>query len=187
MKILTHLATGAAAVACLSLASPGISQAATARPTSTSPTTTAAVTSATTTPACANRDLLVSFRYQDAGAGSAYGRIRIKNVSGHPCHTGGYGGVSYVGNGDGTQIGHAAIRESGTVRSFVLKPGNHLVSELRMQNREVYSRSECRPKKVDGFRIYVPNAVKSQFVAYRTSGCRVKKVHLLHQQPYRRP
>lgn len=175
MKTLTRLAAVTASLACLSLASPGISQAATA------PQATAG------TPACTNHDLSASFRYHDAAAGSAYGRIRIRNVSGHACHTGGYGGVSYVGDGDGTQIGHAAVRDAGKVRSFVLKPHQRLVSELRMVNHEVYDRSECRPKKVDGFRIYVPNAYKPQFVAYRTVGCRTKRVHLLHQQPYRRP
>lgn len=182
MKLLTRLTTATAALACLTLATPALGSTASAE-------TAAAARSSSSAavPACHNRDLKVSFKYTGSAAGHAYGKIRIRNVSGHKCRTGGYGGVSYVGHGNGTQIGHAAIRDGGKARSFVLKPGKRLVSRLTMTNAQNYDRSECRPTKVDGLRVYVPNAYKSQYVAYRTVGCAKKKAHLLYQLPYRRP
>ncbi|WP_067432930.1 DUF4232 domain-containing protein [Nocardioides jensenii] len=185
MKLLTRMAATAAALSCLALAAPGqlvgASAAASSSPITT-PTGRAAI------PACTNASLHADYRYSDSAAGSVYGKIRITNVSRHACHTGGYGGVSYVGDGDGTQIGHAAIRVNrAAVRSYVLRPGQRLVSTLQMARAGNYSTSTCRPARVDGFRVYVPNAYRSQFVAHRTIGCRNTAVHLLWQRPYHRP
>lgn len=138
-------------------------------------------------PWCRNADLRVGYHLLGAAAGSAYGRIRIVNVSGHTCRIGGYGGVSYVGHGDGTQIGAAADREPGRVRVFALAPGQRLVSRVREVNAGNFSAKRCQPRHVDGFRVYVPDARKSQFVAHPTTGCKNAKVHLLSHRPYRRP
>lgn len=173
MRILTGTAAAGVALACLALAVPGL------------PMSPAAA--GTTTPACTNSDLRVTQRYDGAGAGHAYARIRITNVARHACHTGGYGGISYVGGGNGTQIGHSAIREPGTVRTYVLQPGQRLVSELDRVNAQNYDRSTCRPVRVDGLRVYVPNSFTSQYVPLKTLGCRDARVHLLFQRPYRRP
>ena len=62
------------------------------------------------TPACTNADLHASYRGGDGAAGTVFGRIVLRNTSDHACHTGGYGGISYVGHGDGTQIGAPARR-----------------------------------------------------------------------------
>ncbi|KRF16288.1 DUF4232 domain-containing protein [Nocardioides sp. Soil796] len=180
MKIMIRAAAAAAALSCLALTAP--TQAA---PTQAAP---APAASSQTTPACTNADLHVDYRYSDSGAGSSYGWIRVTNVSRHACRTGGYGGVSYVGDGDGTQIGHAAIRVNrAAVRQYVVRPGQRLVSSLQMVRAGNYSKSTCRPARVDGFRVYVPNAYRSQFVAHRTTGCRNTAVHLLWQRPYHRP
>ena len=138
-------------------------------------------------PACSNADLKVSYRHTDDATGHRFGVIRIKNVSGHACRTGGYGGVSYVGHGDGTQIGAAADREDGTVRSYVVQPGRRLVSPISETRAGNFPRHRCRPAHVDGFRVYVPNATESQFVVHPTRGCRNVAVHLLSHQPYQRP
>lgn len=138
-------------------------------------------------PACTNADLAVSYRHTDDGAGHRYGLIRVRNISGRACRTGGYGGVSYVGDGNGTQIGAAADREPGTVRSYVLRPGKRLVSPISEAHAGNYPRRRCRPAHVDGFRVYVPNATVSQYVAHPTTGCRNHRVHLLSHRPYRRP
>src|SRR5262245_11186683 len=87
--------------------------------------------SAASTPACGNADLTASYRHSDDGAGHRFGWIVLKNTSGHACHTGGYGGVSYVGDGNGTQIGHAAVRQdAAAVKTFVLKAGARLRSPI---------------------------------------------------------
>lgn len=171
MNLLTRIAATAATLTCLSVTAPGLSQAQTSA----------------ATPACQNADLKVSAKYAGSGAGHEFVKLRIQNVSGHRCHTGGYGGVSFVGGGNGTQIGHAAIREAARWRSLVIKPDKRLVSLVDLTRAGAYDGSTCRPAKVDGFRVYVPNATKSQYVAHRYVGCRNAKVHLIHQRPYRRP
>lgn len=175
MKLLTSAAAATAAIACLALTVPG-------------PANAGGSTADTPIPACANSNLKVTQKYDGSGAGHRFAKIRIKNISDHACRTGGYGGVSYVGDGDGTQIGHAAIRErKAAARSFILRPGRRLVSNLDMVNAEIYSNRRCHRADVDGLRVYVPNATESQFVPLPTVGCRRAKVHLLFQQPYHRP
>jgi hypothetical protein len=143
---------------------------------------------AATTPACGNADLSASYRHSDDGAGHRFGWIVLTNTSGHACHTGGYGGVSYVGHGDGTQIGAPAVRRAvAAVRTFVVKPGGRLRSPLDEVRADNFGTQKCRPTHVDGFRVYVPNATKSQFVPHVTTGCRNPQVHLVFQKPYRRP
>jgi hypothetical protein len=139
------------------------------------------------TPACTNANLRASFHHTDSGAGHRFGRLVLTNVANHACHTGGYGGLSYVGDGNGTQIGAAADRTPGTVRTIVLQPGQRVISEVDEVNASNFSASTCHPAAVDGFRVYVPNATKSQFVVHPTTGCRNAAVHLISHKPYRRP
>jgi hypothetical protein len=143
---------------------------------------------AATTPACTNVDLTASYHHSDAGAGHSYGWIVLRNTSGHACHTGGYGGVSYVGDGNGTQIGAPAVRIDATaVASYVVAPGQRLRSPLDEVNARNFPKKRCHPAHVDGFRIYVPNATKSQFVVHPHVGCRNPHVKLMFQKPLRRP
>jgi hypothetical protein len=146
-----------------------------------------AVPAAATTPACTNSDLTASYRHHDDGMGHRYGWIVLRNTSGHACHTGGYGGISYVGDGNGTQIGAAAARVPGKVATYVLKPGQRLRSALDEVTALNYPRKRCRPAHVDGFRVYVPNATLSQYVVHPTTGCRNRHIELLWHKPYRRP
>ncbi|WP_243056426.1 DUF4232 domain-containing protein [Nocardioides sp. SR21] len=137
--------------------------------------------------ACTNAELVASYRSSDAGMSHEYGRIVLKNVSDHACRTGGYGGLSYVGGGDGTQVGAAADRVPGHVRSVVVGPGEKVVSAVSETDAGAYPRRECRPEAVDGFRVYLPNETRSQFVAHPTTGCRNRHVHLITHKPYRMP
>lgn len=136
---------------------------------------------------CTNAELKASYRSSGAGLSHHYGRIVLRNVSGHACRTGGYGGVSYVGHGDGTQIGAAAERTRSRVRTLVVRPGQRVVSALDETSVAPYPRHRCRPAHVDGFRIYLPNATRSQYVVHPTTGCRNHRVHLLAHKAYRRP
>ena len=63
-------------------------------------------------PQCGNADLKAGYRHAPGGDGmnQHWGWIVLRNRSGHRCETGGYGGISYVGHGNGTQIGAAATR-----------------------------------------------------------------------------
>ncbi|MBB6627278.1 DUF4232 domain-containing protein [Nocardioides sp. KIGAM211] len=136
------------------------------------------------TPACGNADLEVGYRAADAAMSHRYGRIVLTNVSDHACSTGGYGGLSYVGGGDGTQVGAAADRDGGKVTTFVLEPGEKAASRVDETVAGVYPKRKCRPTAVDGFRVYVPNATASQFVKHRTTGCRNADVHLIAHRPF---
>ena len=147
----------------------------------------ASTAQAAAVPECTNAELHASYHRTDAGMSHRYGRIVLKNVSDQACRTGGYGGLSYVGGGDGTQIGAAADRVPGRVRTIVVRPGQRVVSAVSETVASVYPRRECRPAHVDGFRVYIPNETRSQYVEHPTTGCRNDRVHLLSHKAYRRP
>jgi hypothetical protein len=69
----------------------------------------------------------------------------------------------------------------------VLQPGQRVKSKISEADARVYPRRKCRPTRVDGFRIYVPNETRSQYVPHRTIGCENPRVHLIAHRPYRRP
>lgn len=134
---------------------------------------------------CGNSDVTASYRARDAGAGHRYGVIRLTNVTDTTCSVRGYGGLSYVGHGNGTQVGAAADRDAGRGRTVVLDPGDRVVSRVDETVAATYPRRTCRPTQVDGFRVYVPDSQVSQYVAHRTTGCANSTVHTLGHQPFR--
>lgn len=138
-------------------------------------------------PHCGNADLAVSYRYSDSAMSHRFGWVVMRNRSSHDCVTGGFGGLSYVGHGNGTQIGAASVRVGGPARMHVLAPGQRLRSAISEATALVYPRGTCRPTHVDGFRVYVPDATRSQYVAHPTTGCANPKVELIQDKAYRRP
>src|SRR4051794_30468990 len=97
-----------------------------------------------TTPACGNADLRASFVRTDAGMGHVYGKLRLRNISGHACTTGGFGGLSYVGHGDGTQIGAPAERDhTRPVRTITLAPGRRVISWVDMLSAAPFPKKRC--------------------------------------------
>jgi uncharacterized protein DUF4232 len=167
--------TWGAAVAALAVAALGLT------------TAPAGADSARTVRECTNAELVASYHNTGAGMNHSYGRIVLKNVSRHACTTRGYGGLSYVGHGDGTQIGAAATREKSRVRTIVVHPGERVVSAVDEISADPYPRRTCRPAHVDGFRVYLPDETRSQYIAHPTTGCRNTRVHLLSHKAYRRP
>lgn len=147
--------------------------------------TTTAASAASATPECKSGDVTTSYRYHDAGAGHSNGFILVKNVSGHSCRTGGFGGLSYVGHGNGTQVGAAATREGSKGKVLTLRPGKVAVSEIQEVDTGVYPSSECRPTSVDGFRVYIPNETHSQYVVHKTTVCGNSEVQGLQHRPFR--
>lgn len=120
-----------------------------------------------------------------SGAGSQYNEIVLTNSGDQPCRTGGFGGVSYVGRGHGTQIGAPATRaDAATAKIFVLQPGESAVQQLRETTADNYPASTCDPTPVDGLRIYPPNETHSLYVAHATTGCASTSVQLLQISPY---
>ena len=136
------------------------------------------------TPECRSADLRADYRARDAAAGHRYGVVRLRNTSDRTCVVQGYGGLSYVGGGDGTQVGAAADREDATARRVVLAPGDRALSRVTETVAEDYPRGRCRPTPVDGFRVYAPDTTRSFFVAHATTGCANEAVHLLSHRPF---
>lgn len=136
-----------------------------------------------TTPECRNQDVKVSFRALDNGAGHRSGEVLLKNVSDHPCRTGGFGGLSYTAD-NGAQIGASATR-AGKGTPILLEPAQTAASRIQETNTEMYDTSECQPRKVYGLRVYIPNETRWQDVAHTTTGCANRKIDLIQQQPLR--
>ncbi|WP_084152325.1 DUF4232 domain-containing protein [Nocardioides halotolerans] len=136
-------------------------------------------------PECAKADLSAKYRGGDAATSHRYGRIVLRNTSEHACFVKGYGGLSYVGKGNGTQIGAPADRTPSPTPRTVLQPGDKVRSAVVETSTGPYSAKECRPTKVDGFRVYVPDETRSFFIAHRTTGCANPKIHLLSHKAYR--
>lgn len=145
-----------------------------------------AATSAQAVPECKNADLTAKYKGGDAAMSHVYGRIILVNTGDRACSVEGYGGLSYVGDGNGTQIGAAADRDPGIVRKYVLQPGQRVHSPIVETSYAPFPKQKCRPHHVDGFRVYVPDETKSQFIKHPTTGCANPAVHLLSHKPYRR-
>lgn len=135
------------------------------------------------TPECKNPDIKASFKALDNGAGHRFGQLVLTNVSGHPCRTGGFGGLSFVAD-NGAQIGAPATR-TGQAAPIQLAPGQAATAQISETNPEMYDSSECRPRKVYGLRVYIPNETHWQDIPHATTGCANPKVGLIEEQPLR--
>jgi hypothetical protein len=133
---------------------------------------------------CDNGNLTAKYRGGDAATSHVYGRIVLRNTSDETCWVRGYGGLSYVGGGNGTQVGAAADRTPSNKPKTVLEPGEKVRSAVVETSYAPYPKKECKPRKVDGFRVYVPDETRSQFIEHKTTGCANPEVHLLEHKAY---
>jgi hypothetical protein len=138
-----------------------------------------------TPPQCTNDHLSASYRGGDAAMSHVYGRIVLRNTSDEACWVRGYGGLSYVGGGDGTQVGAAADRTPSKRPRTVLEPGDKVRSRVVETSYGPYPKKKCQPTEVDGFRVYLPDETRSQFIARPTTGCANAEIHLLAHKAYR--
>ncbi len=141
-------------------------------------------TAGQSTAECTNDNLTASYKGGDAAMSHVYGRIILRNTSDETCWVRGYGGLSYVGGGNGTQVGAAADRTPSTKPRVVLAPGDKVRSAVAETSFAPYPKNECRPTRVDGFRVYVPDETESQFIKHRTTGCANPRIHLLEHKAY---
>jgi len=136
-------------------------------------------------PECTKANLSAHYRGGDAAMSHVYGRIVLRNSSQETCFVQGYGGLSYVGGGNGTQVGAPADRTPGATPRTVLAPGDKVRSPIVETSYAPYPRKLCQPTKVDGFRVYAPDETHSFFIDHPTKGCANPKVHLLEHKAYR--
>ena len=160
---------------------------------SASPTAATTVTTATSSPGspatatptvaqpagnglCRAKDVQLSLGQGDAGAGSAYRPLLIKNVSAGPCVIQGFPGVSYVAGADGHQVGKDAFREGTKGNAVKLNPGQTAVADIQFVNVQNFDPGTCRPTPVRGLRIYLPQETASNFVPSEGTGCAGTKI-----------
>ena len=132
-------------------------------------------------PTCTVNDLTVTLGSYSGAAGSTYVPILFKNTSAKPCELHGFPGVSFVGKGNGTQLGAAADwDQSKPIVQNTLQPSSVVAANLRIAQAGNYDSGECQPLAADGFRVYPPHSTKALFVqAANLTACQSDKVHLL--------
>ena len=114
---------------------------------------------------CATAQLDIGLADEQGAAGSLLADITFTNTSSEPCTLHGFPGVSAVTNDDGTQLGAAAVRETGKEATTVtLQPGQSARAGLKMTNVGVLDPASCQPQTADGLRVYPPGETASAFI-----------------------
>lgn len=117
-------------------------------------------------------------------AGSTLPDLVLTNTGTQRCTLQGFPGVSFVGGGNGTQLGAAGTFDrSRTPGTVTLDPGKSAHAPLRIARAENYPSDTCQPVTADGLRVYPPGSTAALFVA--TTGltaCRNAGVQLITVQ-----
>lgn len=103
------------------------------------------------------------------GGGGAAGSVEVSivltNNGPTECSLQGWPGVSFVGGGNGTQLGAAAqLDRTKPHPTVVLQPGGTAQAPLKIVQALNYPESSCQPKPADGFRVYPPGSTESLFI-----------------------
>jgi hypothetical protein len=133
--------------------------------------------------ACATGNLTGAIGANAGGgaAGSDYVNIVLTNHGSSPCTLQGWPGVSFVGLGNGTQLGQAATLDRTSAHPTVtLAAGGTSKATLRVVQARNYDPATCGLKAADGFRVYPPGQKASLLVKNTDfSACTSTKVSLL--------
>jgi hypothetical protein len=115
---------------------------------------------------CTVGELTAEIADGGGGAAGSYGvAIILTNAGQRSCTLQGWPGVSFVGDGNGTQIGASAVLDrSSSHESLTLAPGDEVQTIVQIAQTGVYDPAECRPQATDGFRVYPPGSLESIFV-----------------------
>jgi hypothetical protein len=98
----------------------------------------------------------------------------------------GYPGASFVGNGNGTQLGAAATREAVgiPVTTLTVAPGASAHAQLNITNAGNFDAATCNPKVADGIRVYPPDETHALFVATTSyTACQNTSVVVIQVRP----
>ncbi|KTR10018.1 hypothetical protein NS184_02085 [Curtobacterium luteum] len=135
--------------------------------------------------ACGTSSLAVGAEAGSGGAaGSTIFHITLENTGSASCTLQGWPGVSFVGGGDGQQIGAAAsLDRSSPHPTVTLRPGQLAVAPVKVVRAENIPTSECSPVTPDGFRVYPPGSKTSLFLKDEGyTACRSSDAALLSVQ-----
>lgn len=105
-----------------------------------------------------------------AGGGGAAGSVEIAltftNTGDTSCTLQGWPGVSFVGGGNGTQLGApATLDRSSAHETQTLAPGATVNAPLKIVQAGNFDPAECTPTAADGFRVYPPGSKQAMFIA----------------------
>lgn len=117
-------------------------------------------------PRCLTPDLAGSLEAVEGGGSAGHYELEIvlENEASEPCVLQGWPGVSFVGDGDGTQIGAAAtLDRSSPHGSVTLAPGDSAHANLSVANAQNFDEG-CEQTTADGLRVYPPGEKRSLFV-----------------------
>jgi hypothetical protein len=131
--------------------------------------------------ACTTAELTGSIVAGSGGtAGSTYVYLALTNTGTSACTLQGWPGVSFVGSGNGTQIGAAAKsdRTSAHPTITVAADGN-TKAVVQIVQAGNYHEATCSPVTADGLRVYPPGQKASLHIAYPSPACMAKNVDLL--------
>lgn len=133
---------------------------------------------------CSVHDLDITVKEPEGGAaaGSRYLLLIFKNTSTQTCRITGHAGVSFVGKGNGTKLGHSA-KWSGKAKKIKLKPDKTAPELVKIGQAHNYDSKECVPTTADGFRVYPPHSYSSVLVKHKTDACQRKGPHQLRAYP----
>ncbi|NQX11050.1 DUF4232 domain-containing protein [Microbacteriaceae bacterium VKM Ac-2855] len=181
-----------AAALLIALAGCASSGGATPAPTVTETTTVTASPTSTPTPTrtpvadgtCTVDQLTLTNQHDGEASGMSqyYFDIVFTNTSSTECTLEGYPGVSFVGDGNGTQIGDPAGEDpSVAVTTVTLAAGGGTaVSHVHGTQPGAY---DCTETQADGIRVYPPHSYESAYVADPLPACATAGVVLLQVTP----
>jgi len=103
------------------------------------------------------------------GGGSSAGATRVaiilRNTGARSCTLQGWPGVSFVGGGNGTQIGNAATLDRSTPhQTLTLRPSGEVQAVVTVRDAGDWDSATCHPRVTDGFRVIPPGSRQSLFV-----------------------
>ncbi|MGW4521504.1 DUF4232 domain-containing protein [Amycolatopsis sp. NPDC004378] len=159
-----------------SSASPTSTTATTAAPSSSSTAASQPVAAPPDNGLCKAGDVTLSLGQGDAGAGSSYRPLLIKNKSSKPCTIQGFPGVSYVAGADGHQVGKDAFREGTKGNPVKLDPGQSAAADIQFVNVQNFDPGTCQPTAVKGLRVYLPQETASNFLPTDGTACASTKI-----------
>jgi hypothetical protein len=131
---------------------------------------------------CKTSQLKVTLGRANATAGTTYFPLKFVNTSKTSCTLRGYPGVSAV-NKSGNQIGNAAKRTGGKVRTVTVKPGKQQSSSVGVAETGNFSPAACKPVMAAGMKIFPPNAATSVIIKKKFSTCSSKASTSLSVKP----
>jgi hypothetical protein len=189
----TRTSTVLAAAVVAAAAALALSSCATSGSPTSSPTTTASTGSATPRPTatstatpvegqCDTADLTGTIGQGSGGAAGSVGvTLVLTNNGSDPCDLQGWPGVSFVGDGNGTQLGAAAqFDRSAPHPTVTLQPGGSAQAPLLITQAMNYPEADCQPQQADGFRVYPPGSTEALFVKDADyTACKSESITLL--------